>query len=460
MRAITRTIITLALLLVAAPAFADGVKLNEWGTIKGRTTSPPSPTAGTFRLWVDISSGTTPKLLKSDGTSLSLTGGGGGGSCTLPNCYAAGASQNDSTILLDSTRLGIRVRDDATPITGALFSIQNSAGSLSYLSVAAAGIGMTQATSLSGTPQSLLIASPAGHISITASTEYTAYLLNAPTVQWSAGALATERWLRIRRPTLAFGGASTVTDAITVDIEGCPTAGTNATLTNCHALRVASGRTTLAELRATSEVADGASAVGHTFRTASSYTTDGAKAMSWGDNAERMWLGRVSSQWILNVLGDTNASAVGPIRAQTTTAGAIGAAVTLDASTGGAGGRSYSFISTGAGAGVGAGSFAIFDGSMTAYRFQIDTSGNWLPGSDLGSTAGSSSKRLSAVHSRDYYVGAAGGAGLGSGSGVVSIANAITAPTTNPSGGGVLYVEGGALKYRGSSGTVTTIANP
>lgn len=34
-----------------------------------------------------------------------------------------------------------------------------------------------------------------------------------------------------------------------------------------------------------------------------------------------------------------------------------------------------------------------------------------------------------------------------------------TAPSANPSGGGALYVESGALKYRGSSGTVTTIAN-
>jgi hypothetical protein len=34
-----------------------------------------------------------------------------------------------------------------------------------------------------------------------------------------------------------------------------------------------------------------------------------------------------------------------------------------------------------------------------------------------------------------------------------------TAPTSNPTAGGVLYVESGALKYRGSSGTVTTIAN-
>lgn len=41
---------------------------------------------------------------------------------------------------------------------------------------------------------------------------------------------------------------------------------------------------------------------------------------------------------------------------------------------------------------------------------------------------------------------------------VLRIANGV-APTTNYSGGGKLYVESGALKYRGSSGTVTTIAN-
>lgn len=33
-----------------------------------------------------------------------------------------------------------------------------------------------------------------------------------------------------------------------------------------------------------------------------------------------------------------------------------------------------------------------------------------------------------------------------------------TAPTTSPAGAGQLYVEGGALKFRGSSGTITTIA--
>lgn len=41
---------------------------------------------------------------------------------------------------------------------------------------------------------------------------------------------------------------------------------------------------------------------------------------------------------------------------------------------------------------------------------------------------------------------------------VISIGNG-TAPTTSPAGVGQLYVESGALKYRGSSGTITTIAN-
>ena len=40
---------------------------------------------------------------------------------------------------------------------------------------------------------------------------------------------------------------------------------------------------------------------------------------------------------------------------------------------------------------------------------------------------------------------------------VIGIANG-TAPSTSPAGMGQLYVESGALKYRGSSGTVTTIA--
>jgi hypothetical protein len=52
-----------------------------------------------------------------------------------------------------------------------------------------------------------------------------------------------------------------------------------------------------------------------------------------------------------------------------------------------------------------------------------------------------------------------GTASMGGGEVIIAIANATTVPTSNPTGGGILYVQGGALKYRGSSGTVTTIAN-
>jgi hypothetical protein len=40
----------------------------------------------------------------------------------------------------------------------------------------------------------------------------------------------------------------------------------------------------------------------------------------------------------------------------------------------------------------------------------------------------------------------------------MAIADASVAPSVNPAGGGILYVEEGALKYRGSNGTVTIIA--
>ena len=40
----------------------------------------------------------------------------------------------------------------------------------------------------------------------------------------------------------------------------------------------------------------------------------------------------------------------------------------------------------------------------------------------------------------------------------IGIKNVTTAPSTTPTGGGVLYSDGGALKWKGSSGTVTTLA--
>lgn len=50
------------------------------------------------------------------------------------------------------------------------------------------------------------------------------------------------------------------------------------------------------------------------------------------------------------------------------------------------------------------------------------------------------------------------GVSFGGGYGSIFIANAAKVPTSNPTGGGLIYVSSGSLKYRGSSGTVTTLA--
>jgi hypothetical protein len=63
-------------------------------------------------------------------------------------------------------------------------------------------------------------------------------------------------------------------------------------------------------------------------------------------------------------------------------------------------------------------------------RMRVDTSGNLLVGTTAAGTSAAA---------------------------VIGMANA-TAPSSSPAGMGQLYVEGGALKFRGSSGTVTTIA--
>jgi hypothetical protein len=68
------------------------------------------------------------------------------------------------------------------------------------------------------------------------------------------------------------------------------------------------------------------------------------------------------------------------------------------------------------------------------------------------------SQSMAFSSNRNVQIGATTGV-YGGGAGVIGITNATTVPTSNPTGGGVLYVEAGALKFRGSSGTITTIAN-
>jgi hypothetical protein len=57
-------------------------------------------------------------------------------------------------------------------------------------------------------------------------------------------------------------------------------------------------------------------------------------------------------------------------------------------------------------------------------------------------------------------VGLATGSGsYGGGQAVVFIGNATAVPSSDPTGGGIIYVDAGALKYKGTSGTAATIVN-
>ena len=93
----------------------------------------------------------------------------------------------------------------------------------------------------SGSPVGILYTG-AAHTTLTASTESPDLYLNlARTVQFAAGALTTQRAIRIAAPTYAFVSASTISDASTVAISGNPVAGTNATITRSYALSIESG---------------------------------------------------------------------------------------------------------------------------------------------------------------------------------------------------------------------------
>ena len=127
---------------------------------------------------------------------------------------------------------------------------------------------------------------------------------------------------------------------------------------------------------------------------------------------------------------------------------------------------SNSFVITSERAGTGASRSLVIDSGegvqinttgVSRWIFQTGT-GHLLPLTDNAIDIGANATN----RSRDLHLGRNFvlnmSQSLGGGVGVMNIGNASTAPTTNPTGGGILYCEAGALKFRGTSGTVTTIA--
>jgi hypothetical protein len=128
---------------------------------------------------------------------------------------------------------------------------------------------LTQPVSTSGSPTAVLVTGGA-HTTLAASTEASDVNWNlARTVQFSTGAIATQRAVRIQAPTYAFVGSSTITTAATVAISSAPVAGTNATITNAYSLWCQAGQ---AEF-------DGGAAVAFTANSAFQVATNGGSSV-------------------------------------------------------------------------------------------------------------------------------------------------------------------------------------
>lgn len=97
-----------------------------------------------------------------------------------------------------------------------------------------AAVTWTQPVATTGAP-TLITFTGGAHTGLTASAEITDVNVNlARTVQRATGAVTTQRSIRVQPPTFSFVGASTITEAVTLAVEGPPVAGTNATITRAY----------------------------------------------------------------------------------------------------------------------------------------------------------------------------------------------------------------------------------
>lgn len=92
---------------------------------------------------------------------------------------------------------------------------------------------------------------------------------------------------------------------------------------------------------------------------------------------------------------------------------------------------------------------------IVIYSGSSGTGGNTNSG-DIHITTGS--KNGSGIEGSVSLFGSGVSTVFNGGEKVIFIGNRTTAPSTNPTGGGILYAEAGALLWRGSSGTISTIA--
>lgn len=199
--------------------------------------------------------------------------------------------------------------NNAGALAGDASFTTNGSGTVSttiFTATSYAGIGatatsgttlkLTQAAASSGIPTLLSVTSGA-HTGMTSGVEDVGINFNlTATKQWAAGAITTQREVLIQNPTYSFVSASTITNAITVDVAGAPLAGSFATLTNKIAMRVQAGAASANCLWLTSP----ASYTGYYFSCRNSGNTDMIHAVGDGSTGATLYV-RNSATTLLSV---------------------------------------------------------------------------------------------------------------------------------------------------------------
>lgn len=165
--------------------------------------------------------------------------GTGGGSSAVTTLQQAYNNSSQPQITLDSTRLGVQLRDAATPIANTLFAIQNNAGSTDYLGVTTSKVSVNSLSASSpglandttdGTK--VLYNTGTGYLSVG-----TADALSFGNGNLTAGGLPTNVWMTIGSTGLVGIGVVSAGSTLHVagSYQGAMTAlTTNTTLDGTH----------------------------------------------------------------------------------------------------------------------------------------------------------------------------------------------------------------------------------
>jgi hypothetical protein len=205
------------------------------------------------RIWADMTPG-----LAIDGSTLQLNYATSNGS---PVYIGTGGLGIGTTSITASTRADIRGANDTT---GNILRLANNSNVERLTHTGQGDFSITQGAQTASWGKAFL-STPGAHTGMTASTEFVSRDFAGATQQWSTGSLTTQRFNWFRGYTMAFVGASTVTDAYNVYIDDL-TAGTNATIIGRWALGVAGN------VNITQSVHTGGSPVGFQF-VAGAHTT-------------------------------------------------------------------------------------------------------------------------------------------------------------------------------------------